>query len=212
MFHQKKKLRRGRKKKLQRGQKKLKTYDLSSLSEFLPELKAPQQPTPETEFNLNCKSRQKLMWALQFLDLHAVAQISFSPNMVFKSVWCNNGSLSSAWRKENSWVQFLTILLSSRILWLPFINTCRAHNRLQMRNQRKTKTKMEGRREKRRRSLRFQMGLNLWLCDLKDKLYHSPLRRICSNQILKDSNAHIWNVGYALLVNKSNCGYLFSVL
>ncbi|XP_062176459.1 uncharacterized protein LOC133881530 isoform X2 [Alnus glutinosa] len=48
------------KKKLRRGQKKLKTYDLSSLSEFLPELKAPQQPTPEA-FNLNCKSRQKLI-------------------------------------------------------------------------------------------------------------------------------------------------------
>jgi hypothetical protein len=110
-------------------------------------------------------------------------------------------------------VQFLTILFSSRILWLPFINTCRAHNRLQMRNQRKRKTKMEGRREKRRRSLRFQMGLNLWLCDLRDKFYHSPsLRRICSYQILKDSNAHIWNVEYALLVNKSNCGYFFSFL
>ncbi|XP_059447478.1 uncharacterized protein LOC132178914 isoform X1 [Corylus avellana] len=51
----------GKKKKHRRGQKKLKVYDLSSLSEFLPELKTPQQPTPAAEFNLNCKSRQKLI-------------------------------------------------------------------------------------------------------------------------------------------------------
>ena len=53
MFHQKKKHR--------SGQKKLKVYDLSALSEFLPEFKTPQQPTPAVESNLNCKSRQKLM-------------------------------------------------------------------------------------------------------------------------------------------------------
>ncbi|XP_062078386.1 uncharacterized protein LOC133782931 [Humulus lupulus] len=49
-----------KKKKLRSRQKKLKPYDLSSLTEFLPELKNSQQPTP-AEFKLNCKSRQKLI-------------------------------------------------------------------------------------------------------------------------------------------------------
>ncbi|KAF3435457.1 hypothetical protein FNV43_RR22546 [Rhamnella rubrinervis] len=49
-----------KKKKLRSRQKKLKAYDLSSLSEFLPEMKAPQQPTT-AGFKLNCKSRQKLI-------------------------------------------------------------------------------------------------------------------------------------------------------
>ncbi|KAB1208427.1 hypothetical protein CJ030_MR7G022715 [Morella rubra] len=43
----------GKKKKLRSRQKKLKAYDLSSLTEFLPELKAPRQPTPATELKLN---------------------------------------------------------------------------------------------------------------------------------------------------------------
>ncbi|XP_065870997.1 uncharacterized protein [Euphorbia lathyris] len=47
-----------KKNKLRSRQKKLKAYDLSSLTEFLPEITAPQQPTP---FKLNCKSRQKLL-------------------------------------------------------------------------------------------------------------------------------------------------------
>ncbi|XP_075653242.1 uncharacterized protein LOC142623682 isoform X2 [Castanea sativa] len=50
-----------KKKKLRSRQKKLKAYDLSSLSEFLPELKIPRQPSPAAEFKLNCKSKQKLM-------------------------------------------------------------------------------------------------------------------------------------------------------
>ncbi|XP_031288141.1 uncharacterized protein LOC116146827 isoform X2 [Pistacia vera] len=49
------------KKKLRSRQKKLKAYDLSSLSEFLPELKSPQQPIAATDFKLNCKSRKKLI-------------------------------------------------------------------------------------------------------------------------------------------------------
>ncbi|KAJ0010693.1 hypothetical protein Pint_33870 [Pistacia integerrima] len=49
------------KKKLRSRQKKLKAYDLSSLSEFLPELKSPQQPSAATDFKLNCKSRKKLI-------------------------------------------------------------------------------------------------------------------------------------------------------
>ncbi|GMJ12838.1 hypothetical protein HRI_004953000 [Hibiscus trionum] len=48
-----------RKKKLQSRQKKLKAYDLSALSEFLPELKASNQPTPANDFKLSCKSRLK---------------------------------------------------------------------------------------------------------------------------------------------------------
>ncbi|CAN6198575.1 unnamed protein product [Urochloa humidicola] len=39
-------------------QKKLKAYDLSALSEFLPEPAAPEQ---KTEAKLNCKSRQTLV-------------------------------------------------------------------------------------------------------------------------------------------------------
>ncbi|KAM3757698.1 hypothetical protein ACB098_02G209100 [Castanea mollissima] len=50
-----------KKKKLRSRQKKLKAYDLSSVSEFLPELKIPRQPSPAAEFKLNCKSKQKLM-------------------------------------------------------------------------------------------------------------------------------------------------------
>ncbi|XP_010244257.1 PREDICTED: uncharacterized protein LOC104588134 isoform X2 [Nelumbo nucifera] len=50
-----------KKKKLRNRQKKLKAYDLSSLAEFLPELKAPRQPAPETNFKLNSKSRRKLV-------------------------------------------------------------------------------------------------------------------------------------------------------
>uniref|UniRef100_A0A5B7CAX4 Ribosome biogenesis protein slx9-like n=1 Tax=Davidia involucrata TaxID=16924 RepID=A0A5B7CAX4_DAVIN len=49
-----------KKKKHKSRQKKLKAYDLSSLTEFLPELKAPQQPTA-AEFKLNSKSRQNLV-------------------------------------------------------------------------------------------------------------------------------------------------------
>ncbi|KAK3195879.1 hypothetical protein Dsin_027189 [Dipteronia sinensis] len=50
-----------KKTKLRSRQKKLKTYDLSSLSEFLPELKGSPQPAPAPEFKLNCKSRKKLI-------------------------------------------------------------------------------------------------------------------------------------------------------
>ncbi|KAF2318664.1 hypothetical protein GH714_009699 [Hevea brasiliensis] len=52
-----------KKKKLRSRQKKLKAYDLSALTEFLPELTASQkqQSTPAAEFKLNCKSRQKLI-------------------------------------------------------------------------------------------------------------------------------------------------------
>ncbi|CAL1388709.1 unnamed protein product [Linum trigynum] len=50
-----------KKKKLRSRQKKLKPYDLSTLSEFLPELNAPKQRAPEKEFKLNCKSRRKLL-------------------------------------------------------------------------------------------------------------------------------------------------------
>ncbi|XP_022763433.1 putative ribosome biogenesis protein slx9-like [Durio zibethinus] len=50
-----------KKKKLRSRQKKLKAYDLSALSEFLPELKAPKQSIPAADFKLNCKSRQQLI-------------------------------------------------------------------------------------------------------------------------------------------------------
>ncbi|TQD87976.1 hypothetical protein C1H46_026474, partial [Malus baccata] len=48
------------KKKLRSRQKKLKAYDLSSFSEFLPELKE-KRPTAASEFKINCKSKKKLV-------------------------------------------------------------------------------------------------------------------------------------------------------
>ncbi|GAY54960.1 hypothetical protein WN943_024363 [Citrus x changshan-huyou] len=50
-----------KKKKLRGRQKKLKVYNLSTLSESLPELKAPRQPVPAADLKLNCKARQKLI-------------------------------------------------------------------------------------------------------------------------------------------------------
>ncbi|KAK3420713.1 hypothetical protein EUGRSUZ_H03226 [Eucalyptus grandis] len=49
----------GKKKKLRSRQKKLKAYDLSALSEFLPEAETKQRPP--TEFKLSCRSRGKLI-------------------------------------------------------------------------------------------------------------------------------------------------------
>ncbi|KAJ6948932.1 hypothetical protein NC651_003057 [Populus alba x Populus x berolinensis] len=48
-----------KKKRLRSRQKKLKACDLSSLTEFLPELKPPRQSKPAAECKLNSKSRQK---------------------------------------------------------------------------------------------------------------------------------------------------------
>ena len=106
-----------------------------------------------------------------------------------------SGSFSSAWRKENSWVQFLIILLSSWILWLPFINTCRAHKLLQMRNRRKRRIKMEGGRKK-LRNLRLQMDLNLWLCEI-NFCQSTSISHICSDPILNHSNTYILNTKYS---------------
>lgn len=139
------------KKKLWSRQKKLKAYDLSSLSEFLPELKTLWQPSPAAQFKLNCKSMQKLMWVLEFL----LQALDFLCIVLFVS--CNTGFIVISLKEGNSWVQFLTILLCSWIPWLPFFNTYIAHNQLQMRNQRK-RTKMEGRRKK-QRNVRLQMDL-----------------------------------------------------
>ncbi|CAK7329961.1 unnamed protein product [Dovyalis caffra] len=50
-----------KKNKLRSRQKKLKAYDLSTLTEFLPELKSPQLSKPAAVFKLNSKSRQKLI-------------------------------------------------------------------------------------------------------------------------------------------------------
>lgn len=43
-------------------QRKLRAYDLSALSEFLPDLDVFQQPSDVTKLKLNCKSRQKLVY------------------------------------------------------------------------------------------------------------------------------------------------------
>ncbi|KAL3322131.1 hypothetical protein AABB24_039651 [Solanum stoloniferum] len=48
------------KKKVRSRQKKLKAYDLSTLTEFLPDLKASQQPKP-AEFKLKSKTRKNLV-------------------------------------------------------------------------------------------------------------------------------------------------------
>ncbi|XP_015059502.1 uncharacterized protein LOC107005424 [Solanum pennellii] len=49
-----------KKKKVRSRQKKLKAYDLSTLTEFLPDLKASQQPKP-AEFKLKSKTRKNLV-------------------------------------------------------------------------------------------------------------------------------------------------------
>ncbi|XP_055835786.1 uncharacterized protein LOC129904271 [Solanum dulcamara] len=49
-----------KKKKVRSRTKKLKAYDLSTLTEFLPELKASQQPKP-VEFKLKSKTRKNLV-------------------------------------------------------------------------------------------------------------------------------------------------------
>ncbi|CAN8266889.1 unnamed protein product [Cochlearia groenlandica] len=53
----------GKKKKLRSRQKKLKAYDLSTLSEFLPECNASLQKSalPAPELKMNCKRRQELV-------------------------------------------------------------------------------------------------------------------------------------------------------
>ncbi|KAK4352433.1 hypothetical protein RND71_027951 [Anisodus tanguticus] len=50
-----------KKKKVRSRQKKLKAYDLSTFSEFLPELKASQLLPKPAEFKLKSKTRQKLV-------------------------------------------------------------------------------------------------------------------------------------------------------
>ncbi|XP_072972941.1 uncharacterized protein [Typha angustifolia] len=50
-----------KKKVLRSRQRKLKRYDLSSLSKFLPELDAPKQCSTTEILKINCKSRQKLV-------------------------------------------------------------------------------------------------------------------------------------------------------
>ncbi|KAK1319116.1 hypothetical protein QJS10_CPB04g00947 [Acorus calamus] len=50
-----------KKNKARSRQKKVKAYDLSSLSEFLPSLDALQKPPRQTEFKLNSKSRKRLV-------------------------------------------------------------------------------------------------------------------------------------------------------
>lgn len=44
-----------------RRQKKLKAYDLSTLTDFLPDLTEEQNPAPPANSEVNCKSRQKLV-------------------------------------------------------------------------------------------------------------------------------------------------------
>jgi hypothetical protein len=52
----------GKKKKIRSRQKKLKAYDLTNLSEFLPEFNALQKSAlPAPELKMNCKRRQKLV-------------------------------------------------------------------------------------------------------------------------------------------------------
>ncbi|XP_073043816.1 uncharacterized protein [Primulina eburnea] len=50
----------GKQQKRRSRQKKIKAYDMSSLSEYLPELKAPRESRP-TEFKLNSKRRNSLV-------------------------------------------------------------------------------------------------------------------------------------------------------
>ena len=78
------------KKKLRSRQKKLKAYDLSTLTEFLPELKSPQQSKPVAEFKLNSKSRQKLVCVLHFLSCYLIEMLfSFTLSLLIESLVCD---------------------------------------------------------------------------------------------------------------------------
>jgi len=148
------------KKKLWSWQKKLKAYDLSSLSEFLPELKTLWQPSPAAQFKLNCKSMQKLMGVLEFL----LQALDFLCIALFVS--CNTGFIVISLKE---WKQLSTVLnhpafqLDSLAAILQHL-----HSTQPVTDEKPKKTKMEGRRKK-QRNVRLQMDLNLWLCDLKDK-------------------------------------------
>lgn len=55
------------KKKTRSRQKKLKAYDLSTLSEFLPEANALQKSAHAApDLKMNCKRRQELVYVLHF--------------------------------------------------------------------------------------------------------------------------------------------------
>jgi len=91
------------KKKLRSRQKKLKAYDLSTLTEFLPELKSSQQSKPTAEFKLNSKSRQKLMCVLHFLVCYLIEMFFFSFTLSLLNLSCViTGFLLSDWRKGNN--------------------------------------------------------------------------------------------------------------
>ncbi|KAG9456883.1 hypothetical protein H6P81_001391 [Aristolochia fimbriata] len=50
-----------KKNKLRTRQKKLKAYDLSTLSEFLPDVKSVRSPPQDSDLKLNCKSRRRIL-------------------------------------------------------------------------------------------------------------------------------------------------------
>ncbi|KAH0448455.1 hypothetical protein IEQ34_022255 [Dendrobium chrysotoxum] len=66
-----------KKKRLRSRQKKLKAYDLSVLSDFLPN-ESLQKPSRSTDFKVNCKNRQKLVQKeselLRFVHSHPAFQ------------------------------------------------------------------------------------------------------------------------------------------
>lgn len=58
------------KKKNRSRQKKLKAYDLSTLSEFLPEVNASQKSAqPAPDLKMNCKRRQELVYVSTFSSM-----------------------------------------------------------------------------------------------------------------------------------------------
>ena len=64
-----------------RRQKKLKAYDLSTLTDFLPDLTEQQKQPAPAKSDVNCKSRQKLVWVTDLSSsfiYHFIRQYDFS--------------------------------------------------------------------------------------------------------------------------------------
>lgn len=66
-----------KKSKQQRRQNKLKAYNLSSLLESLPEVRASKKPGRQNDSKLNCKSRQTLVWVFLIIIQYCIANFSF---------------------------------------------------------------------------------------------------------------------------------------
>ncbi|XP_052193046.1 uncharacterized protein LOC127801717 isoform X2 [Diospyros lotus] len=106
--------------------------------------------------NKKDRSRKKKLEAYDFSSLS-----EFLPDLkVSKQVAPTKFKLNS--KSRQTLMQFLTILLSCRTRWLPFINTCTAPNLAQTRSQKESTLKVGRSSSSRRRILKPP---NLWRSD-----------------------------------------------